>query len=138
MNVVCLMGRLTAEPELKTTQSGVSVTSFSLAVDRAYTPKGQEKQTDFIRCVAWRQTAEFVCRYFHKGQRMGLHGELQARRYTDADGAERTVYEVIAAHVYFADGKSGGADSGQPGGAPDVYRGADFEEIVGDEDLLPF
>ena len=67
MNSICLMGRLTGEPELKTTQSGISVTSFSVAVDRAYSSKDQERQTDFINCVAWRQTAEFITRFFHKG-----------------------------------------------------------------------
>ena len=83
MNVVCLLGRLTATPEQKTTQNGVSVTSFSVAVDRAYQPKGAERQTDFINCVAWRGTAEFICRYFQKGQRIALQGSLQSRSYTD-------------------------------------------------------
>ena len=87
MNSICLMGRLTADPELKTTQSGVSVTSFSVAVDRAYRSKDQERQTDFINCVAWRQTAEFITRYFHKGNRIALQGSLQSRSYTANDGS---------------------------------------------------
>ena len=80
MNMICLLGRLTADPELRHTQSQVPVTSFTLAVDRAYQPKGQERQADFINVVAWRQTAEFVTRYFHKGQRLALTGTLQIGR----------------------------------------------------------
>ena len=99
MNTICLMGRLTADPELYNTQSGVAVTSFKLAVDRDYTPKGQEKQADFIPVVAWRQTAEFVCKYFRKGQRAALTGSLQTRQYTDRDGSKRTAYEVVAEHA---------------------------------------
>ena len=95
MNIVSLLGRLTAEVELKHTENQVPVCSFTLAVDRAYTPKGQEKQTDFINIVAWRQTAELVSRYFRKGQRMALTGTLQSRRYTDKEGNNRTAYEVV-------------------------------------------
>ena len=105
MNTICLIGRLTADPELRTTQNQVSVTSFTLAVDRAYQPKGQERQTDFINVVAWRQTAEFVTRYFHKGQRLALTGTLQSRRYVDKEGNNRTAYEVIAENVFFCDSK---------------------------------
>ena len=133
MNTICLMGRLTADPELRSTQNGVAVTSFTLAVDRDYTPKGQEKQADFIPVVAWRQTAEFVCKYFHKGQRIALTGSLQTRSYTDRDGSRRTAYEVVAEHVYFAESK-------KEGGAPSVNyseqvpqsvspAAEDFEEI---------
>ena len=99
MNVVCLLGRLTATPELKTTQSGVSVTSFSVAVDRTYQPKGAERQTDFINCVAWRNTAEFLCRYFQKGQRIALQGSLQSRSYTDKNGNNRTVGTLLPAPI---------------------------------------
>ncbi len=105
MNVVTLMGRLTAQPELKTTQTGVSVTSFTLAVDRAYTPKGEEKQTDFIPCVAWRGTADFITKYFTKGSRLAVKGELQQRNYTAKDGSNRTVYEVVVDNAYFCETK---------------------------------
>lgn len=139
MNAVCLMGRLTGDPELKTTPNGVDVTSFSVAVDRAYTPKGQEKQTDFINCVAWRGTAEFISRYFRKGQRMALQGSLQMRSYTDRDGNKRTAYEVVVDNAFFAESKK--ADDAPPA-RPDIgfstARQGDFEEIIGDLEPLPF
>lgn len=126
MNSVCLIGRLTADPEIRHTQSQATVTSFTVAVDREYTPKGQEKQTDFINIVAWRQTAEFVCRYFRKGKRIALHGSLQSRQYTDRDGNKRTAYEVVADHVFFTESRS--ADNGQP--SVNIQAG-DYEEITG-------
>lgn len=148
MNSICLMGRLTADIELKTTQSGVAVASFSVAVDRAYRSKDQERQTDFINCVAWRQTAEFISRYFHKGQRIALNGSLQSRSYTANDGSKRTVYEVVVDNAYFCESKGG-----QAGGAPNydsqipavtearpafsTANAGDFEEILSDEEL-PF
>ena len=107
MNSICLMGRLTGDPELKTTQNGVSVTSFSVAVDRAYRSKDQERQTDFINCVAWRSTAEFISRYFRKGQRIALQGSLQSRKYTANDGSQRTVYEVVVDNAFFCESKGG-------------------------------
>ena len=146
MNVVCLLGRLTVTPELKTTQNGVSVTSFSVAVDRTYQPKGAERQTDFINCVAWRNTAEFICRYFQKGQRIALQGSLQSRSYTDKNGNNRTVFEVVIDNAFFAESKGNSAPrtDSQPmpaytEAAPAFSTAAagDFEEIVGDEDL-PF
>lgn len=148
MNSVCLMGRMTGDPELKTTQTGVSVTSFSVAVDRAYTPKGQERQTDFINCVAWRGTAEFITRYFHKGNRIALQGSLQQRNYTANDGSKRTVYEVVVDNAFFCESKGG-----QPAGAPGfdsqipqptepkpaftTANAGEFEEVMSDEEL-PF
>ena len=143
MNTICLLGRLTADPELYNTQSGVAVTSFKLAVDRDYTPKGQEKQADFIPVVAWRQTAEFVCKYFRKGQRAALTGSLQTRSYTDRDGNKRTAYEVVAEHVYFAESKNGGAEQAAPtvdyneSVPQSVPPTDDFEEIPDDSEL-PF
>ena len=148
MNSVCLMGRLTGDPELKTTQSGVSVTSFSVAVDRAYRSKDQERQTDFINCVAWRNTAEFISRYFRKGQRIALQGSLQSRKYTANDGSQRTVYEVVVDNAFFCESKGGNA-AGAPGYDSQVPQysearpafstanSGDFEEILTDEDL-PF
>ena len=160
MNMICLLGRLTADPELRHTQNQVPVTSFTLAVDRAYQPKGQERQADFINIVAWRQTAEFVTRYFHKGQRLALTGTLQSRRYVDKDGNNRTAYEVVADNVFFAESKSQGNGGYNQGGynqgyapapafdsqvpqyseAPPAFATAaasDFEEIVSDDEL-PF
>ncbi len=103
-NLVVLTGRLTADPELKTTQSGVSVTSFSIAVNRPHR-KNEEQQTDFINIVAWRQTAEFVTKYFKKGSLIGIEGSIQARKYTDSNGNKRTVFEVIANNVQFVESK---------------------------------
>lgn len=150
MNSVCLMGRLTAEPELRHTQSQVSVTSFSIAVDRAYQVKGQERQTDFINIVAWRQTAEFICSYFHKGNRIAIQGSLQSRNYTDRDGNKRTAYEVVCDNAFFCESKnSGGYVPAAPGSDSQIptytesqpafstAQSGDFEEIVGDDDL-PF
>ena len=104
LNRVILMGRLTADPELRKTASDLSVTSFTLAVDRNY-GKGADRQTDFINCVAWRQTAEFISRYFQKGRMIALEGSLQTRNYEDKTGAKRTAYEVIVDQAYFADSK---------------------------------
>ena len=146
MNVVCLLGRLTATPELKTTQSGISVSSFSVAVDRAYQPKGAERQTDFINCVAWRNTAEFICRYFQKGQRIALQGSLQSRSYTDKNGNNRTAFEVVIDNAFFAESKGNTAPHSDSQPMPSYTEAApafstagsnDFEEIVGDDDL-PF
>lgn len=104
MNKVILMGRLTADPELKTTPSGISVTSFSIAVDRNYVKQGEERQADFINIVCWRQRAEFVCRYFTKGQLIALDGSIQTRQYQDKNGNNRTAFEVVADNVYFTGG----------------------------------
>lgn len=101
INRVILMGRLTGNPELKTTPNGVSVTSFSLAVDRSYVKNGEERKADFINIVAWRNTAEFVCRYFGKGSLIALEGQLQSRTYQAKDGSNRSVVEVVADNVSF-------------------------------------
>lgn len=156
MNSVCLLGRLTADPELRQTQSQIPVLSFSIAVDRTFQPKGQEqRQADFINLVAWRQTAEFISRYFRKGQRIAVQGSLQSRQYTDKEGNKRTAYEVVVDNAFFCESKSsnaGGYSSGYGApsfGAPQqpayteskpafsTAAAGDFEEIVGDEDL-PF
>ena len=138
LNSVCLMGRLTADPELKSTQSGVSVCNFRIAVDRTYTPKGQEKQTDFINIVTWRGTAEFVSRYFRKGQLVAVQGSIQTSQYTDRDGNKRTTFDVVADNVFFAEKKAESGETKQGAGydhSPDIQ--GDFEEIIGDESL-PF
>lgn len=102
LNVVVLSGRLTADPELKTTQNGVSVCSFSIAVERRYR-QGEERQADFINIVTWRSSAEFVSKYFKKGQMIAIRGSIQTRRYQDKDGNNRTAFDVVADDVQFAD-----------------------------------
>ena len=118
LNRVILMGRLTADPELKKTNSDLSVTSFSLAVDRNY-GKGADRQTDFINCVAWRQTAEFISRYFSKGRLMAVEGSLQVRNYVDRNENKRQAVEVVVDQVYFADSKN--ATSASAPTAPDDF-----------------
>ena len=106
LNHIVIMGRLTRDPELRTTQSGVSVTSFTVAVDRDFGGRdGGEKQTDFIDCVAWRQTGEFVSKYFHKGSMIVVSGRLQSRKWQDRDGNNRTSWEVSADNVYFGESR---------------------------------
>ena len=96
INSVVLMGRLTYEPELKSSQSGISVIRFQMAVDRNYQPQGQDRQADFIDVVAWRQTAEFISRYFHKGSMIAVEGSIQTNNFTDRDGNKRKSVEVVA------------------------------------------
>lgn len=129
MNVVCLMGRLTADPELKHTPNDIAVTSFAVAVDRAYS---KDKQADFINVVAWRGTAEFICRYFQKGRMIALHGSIQTRSYTDKDGNKRKAFEVVASDVSFAGDKGGERATAEPQ--------TDFDEVddIGSGDDLPF
>ncbi len=137
LNTVVLMGRLTAEPELKQTRGGISVVSFTVAIDRRYTEKDGGRQTDFINCVAWRQTAEFVCKYFRKGEMIALTGSMQTRRYTDKDDNNRVAVEVIVDQVSFTGSKSSAPRNAAP---PQVQLSPeDFEEIVVDGDTdLPF
>ena len=104
MNNICITGRLTSAPEIKKTTSGVSVCSVSIAVDRDYKVNG-EKATDFIPCVFWRGTAEFVGKYFRKGDMIAVVGSLESRKYKDKDGNNRTVWEVKADKVNFCGGK---------------------------------
>ena len=104
MNNVCLMGRLTADVEIKHTNNGTPVTSFSVAVNRPFKNPDGSYQTDFINCVAWRNTAEFIARYFKKGQMIGLNGAIQTRQYQDKDtGKNRVAVEVVINNAYFAD-----------------------------------
>lgn len=109
INTSILMGRLTADPELKYTTSNIPVTSFTLAVDRGY---GDEKQTDFINIVAWRKTAEFVSKWFNKGQLVAVEGSIQTRKYKDKNSNDRTAFEVVANNVHFAESKK--AESNEP------------------------
>ncbi len=111
LNHIVIMGRLTRDPELRTTQSGVSVTSFTVAVDRDFGGRdGGERQTDFIDCVAWRQTGEFVSKYFHKGSMIVVSGRLQSRKWQDREGNNRTSWEIVADNVYFGESRR---DSGE-------------------------
>ena len=115
-NLVVLTGRLTSDPELKTTQSNVSVTSFCIAVQRRY-KSGEEPITDFINIVAWRNTAEFIARYFKKGSMIGIEGSIQTRKYTDKDGNNRVAFEVLASGVQFVESKRSSTDVNIAGAA---------------------
>ncbi len=149
LNKIILMGRLTRDPELRRTQSGTAVTSFSIACDRDFKSQSGEKETDFIDIVAWRGTAEFVSKYFAKGRMAIVEGRLQIRDWTDNNGGKRRSAEVIADNIYFGDSKRDSApgDYGAPPayGAP-VGRGtpapmesrSDFAEIGEEDGELPF
>ncbi len=151
LNVVALLGRLTADPELRKTPNGVSITTFTLAVNRSYVKQGGERQTDFIDIVAWRTTAEFITKYFKKGQMMALQGSLQTRTYEDKQGNKRKAVEILADNVYFADSKGSGGSgqhstystpdyAGSPASAgPAFSQGApDDFAVVDDNEDLPF
>ena len=112
LNVSVLMGRLVADPELRHTQNDIAVTSFTLAVERAY-KSGEDRQADFIDVVAWRNTAEFVCKYFRKGQMMIVQGSIQTRTYEDKNGSKRKAVEVVANNVTFGQAKAAGESGGQ-------------------------
>ena len=115
LNHITIMGRLVRDPELRRTGSGTAVASFTVAVDRDFAAQGQQKETDFIDCVAWRQTGEFVSKYFTKGRMIVVSGRLQIRSWTDKDGNKRKSAEVVADNCYFGDSKRDG-DSGGYGG----------------------
>jgi len=141
LNVAIIMGRLTAEPELKSTQSGIAVCSFRVAVDRRFKGQNEERQADFINVVAWRQTAEFVSRYFGKGSMIAVQGSIQVRSYEDKNGIKREAVEIVAENVSFAGEQKQSVPTKVP---PAASRGRqpnstdnDFEEIPEDDDL-PF
>ncbi|MBR5923373.1 MAG: single-stranded DNA-binding protein [Clostridia bacterium] len=139
-NLVVLTGRLTADPELKTTNTGISVTSFSIAVNRRYRA-GEETQTDFINIVAWRQTAEFITKYFKKGNMIGIEGSIQTRKYVDKNGNNRTVFEVVASNAQFVESKKDSAPSagGEDAASFSNADSSDFTEIdTGMDDDIPF
>ena len=149
LNHIVIMGRLVRDPELRRTGSGVAVTSFTVAVDRDFGGKdGGERETDFIDCVAWRQTGEFVSKYFAKGRMAVVSGRLQIRNWTDKEGNKRRSAEVIADNVYFGDSKREGDNGGNtysapaaPGfgeySAPSAPSASDFA-MLGDDAELPF
>ena len=135
LNHIVIMGRLTRDPELRRTGSGIAVTSFTIAVDRDFSNKESgEKETDFIDCVAWRNTGEFVSKYFKKGSMAVVSGKLQIRNWTDKDGNKRRSAEVIADNVYFGEAKKSDSYSSEEPSVP-----AQDYEIIEDEDAqLPF
>jgi single-strand DNA-binding protein len=143
LNQIVLMGRLTRDPELRHTQSGTPVASFTLAVDRDFGSKdGGEKQTDFIDIVAWRSTAEFVSKFFFKGRMAVVSGRLQIRDWTDKDGGKRRSAEVVADNIYFGDSKKANEGPSAPsGGSYSGYNApaieSDFTELD-DDGELPF
>ena len=130
MNKVILLGRLTRDPETRYTQtSNMQVTSFTLAVNRRFVRQGEERQADFINCVAWNKTAEFVSKYFKKGQQVGIIGRIQTRNYDDEQGIKHYVTEIIAEEVYFAGDKKDATQN-------EVQATDDFE--ITNQDDLPF
>jgi len=156
MNNVSLIGRLTADPELKHTQSGIANVRFSIAVDRTFTKQGEERQADFINIVAWRQTAEFVCKYFTKGQRIAINGEIRTGSFVGQDGNKRYTFEVMANNVEFCESKRSTSDGGnyntgyqnsyqqnsrqETAPAAPSYSNGDTGDfmVVPDDDDLPF
>lgn len=153
LNKVILMGRLTRDPELKSTPTGASVVSFSLAVERNFARQGEQRQTDFINCVAWRNQAEFLAKYFAKGQLLALSGNLQTRQYDDKDGKRVYVTEVVVDELHFAERRNDAQGAGMAPGtpvqqtaprmqqtAPEVQpqAGADDFVLLPDDDELPF
>ncbi len=152
LNVIAVMGRLVADPELRKTTNGISTTTFGIACDRNFVKSGSERQTDFFDIVAWRSTAEFACKYFRKGQLIAVNGSLQTRSYEDREGKKRKVYEIVAENLHFADSKQsfgGGGGSEMPqmddaarnlpsepvsysAGAPDDFA------VIDDSEDLPF
>jgi len=150
LNCAILMGRLVADPELRTTNSGVFVTSFTIAVDRSFVKAGEERQTDFIDVVAWKHTAEFVTKWFRKGSMIAVQGSIQTRMYDDKNGNKRKAFEIIADSVSFCGSKSesgavnqgGRYDApGLPSASPPAYQSAsadDFADAFPAEDDLPF
>ena len=126
LNHITIMGRLTRDPELRRTGSGIAVASFTLAVDRDFAPRdGGERETDFIDCVAWRQTGEFVSKYFTKGSMAVVSGRLQIRGWTDKDGNKRRTAEVVADNVYFGESRRG-SDNGNSSYGGNTYGGNSY------------
>lgn len=146
MNKVILVGRLTKDPELRATASGVSVCSFTVACDRRFVRQGEERKADFINCIAWRQTGEFISKYFVKGNRIALEGSIQTRSWQDTEGKNRYATEVVVDQCEFAQSKSEGGASVAPAGNSGLYPVEAEAPAAGDidgfmpieEDDLPF
>lgn len=147
LNVVALTGRLTYEPEMRQTPSGNMVINFQIACDRNYQAQGQERQADFIDCQAWRKTAEFIDRYFHKGDMIAIEGRIETNNYTDKNGNNRKAVTVVVVNASFCGSKNSDnanldveeQHSPQTSNPPPNYADmGDFEEIIDDDDDLPF
>lgn len=150
LNVVAIMGRLVADPELKTTPAGINVCAFRIACDRSFIQQGQQRQADFIDIVAWRHNADFLCKYFAKGSMVAVQGRLQTRQYQDRNGNKRTAVEVVADSLSFAGSskKPGGQAVDEGGEAPPsdyrdpapAYSQGDADDfaVIDDNDDLPF
>ena len=150
LNVVAIMGRLVADPELKTTPAGINVCAFRIACDRSFVQQGQQRQADFIDVVAWRHNADFLCKYFAKGGMVAVQGRLQTRQYQDRNGNKRTAVEVVADSLSFAGSskKPGGQAVDEGGEAPHsdyrdpapAYSQGDADDfaVIDDNDDLPF
>lgn len=140
LNNAVIMGRLTADPELRKTPSGVSVTRLTVAVDRGYAKQGEERKTDFINVIAWRATAEFICKYFSKGQMIAVQGSIETGSY-EKDGIKRNTFEIKADNVSFCgnknDGQSGNSSQNEPQATFTANNSDDFMAIADDDDL-PF
>lgn len=138
LNHITLMGRLTRDPEMRRTGSGIAVTGFTLAVDRDFKSQDGQKETDFIEIVAWRQTGEFAAKYLTKGRMAVVSGRLQIRSWTDKDGNKRKSAEVVADNVYFADSKKDAAGQASLSDLVPAPPVSDYTEIEDDDSDLPF
>lgn len=139
INNAVIMGRICEDLELRTTTSGTSVTSFTVAVDRRFQKQGEEKQTDFLTVVCWKNTADFVCRYFKKGSMIAVQGSIQTRSYEDKQGNKRTVVEIVADNVSFCGSKNeNGSNAVNNTPAFENASASDFESVDDDDDFMPF
>lgn len=151
LNVVAIMGRLVADPELRTTPAGVNVCQFRIACDRNFARQGEQRQADFVDIVAWRAQADFVCKYFSKGSLIAINGRIQTRNYQDKNGNNRTAFAVVAENINFGGSKGTGsakvADGGEAAPRSDAwskadppanYGGVDDFAVIDDNDDLPF
>lgn len=142
LNRVIVMGRVTRDPELRRTGSGIAVTSFSVAVDRDYSGKDSERETDFLECVAWRKTGEFIAKYFPKGSMIVVEGRLQTRSWTDKEGNKRRTVEILVENSYFGESKrnkeSQPKDSNYGGYDSPNTPGSDFAMLDDTDDQLPY
>ena len=137
MNICILMGRITADPELRSTQSGISVLQFTVAVGRDYQKQGEERQADFINCVAWRQTAEFISRNFSKGRMIAVEGSIQTRNYEDKQGNKRTATELIVNKAHFTgEKKQDSQQTYQDNSYQQPASKNDYQEYLNDPDVL--
>ena len=136
LNHITIMGRITKDIELRRTDSGVAVASFTVAVDRDFKGKNSEKETDFIECVAWRQTGEFVDKYFSKGRMIVVSGRLQIRSWTDKDGNKRKTAEIVVDNAYFGDSKKDIGEKYEAAKSGELEP--DYPAIYGDDEQLPF